>query len=153
MLDPLTALSLAAAVIQFVDFGSKLIATSHEIYISVNGATKENATIGEVTADIKGFCRRLVEQGDTIHGFSSDEVELTRLARSCEELAHDLLCLLANLKVAPGASKWQAFKKAILAARKGGNVQDLEKRLSKIQKQIQARLQHMMAYVHSHLFD
>ena len=148
MLDPLTALSLAASVVQFVEFGGKLISKSHEIYISTNGATKENATIGEVTADIKSISRRLVKQSDTIHGSSPDEVELTNLANSCEELADDLLRLLANLKVAPGASKWEAFKKAVLTARKEGHVQDLEKRLGKVRKQVTSRLQYMMAYVH-----
>lgn len=31
MMDPLTAIGLASAIVQFVDFGRKLVAESHEI--------------------------------------------------------------------------------------------------------------------------
>lgn len=32
MLDPLTALSLAASVVQFVDFGGKIVSEAYQIY-------------------------------------------------------------------------------------------------------------------------
>ena len=43
MLDPLTAVSLVAAILQFVDFGSQIIVSGYEIHCSTHGATEENA--------------------------------------------------------------------------------------------------------------
>ena len=40
-MEPLSALAVACAVIQFVDFGSKLIGTGLEVYKSPNGAPEE----------------------------------------------------------------------------------------------------------------
>jgi hypothetical protein len=50
MLDPLNALSLASAVVQFVDFSSRLISTGYDIYRSNEGAAAENLEIEAATS-------------------------------------------------------------------------------------------------------
>jgi len=47
-MDPLTAISLASSIVQFVDFGSKLIGGAREIYCS----TAQNATLEVVITEI-----------------------------------------------------------------------------------------------------
>ena len=41
-MDPLSALSVAAAVVQFVDYSSRMVSKSREIYKSADGALAEN---------------------------------------------------------------------------------------------------------------
>lgn len=41
-MDPVSALSIAAVVVQFVDFGAKTLSKSHELYRSSRGALNEN---------------------------------------------------------------------------------------------------------------
>ena len=44
MLDPLSALSVAAATVAFVDFGYKLVSETKRTYTDASGATKENVS-------------------------------------------------------------------------------------------------------------
>jgi hypothetical protein len=52
-MDPLTAVSLAGTILQFIDFSSKLVAGTYEIDRSVSGATAENEDITTVISDLK----------------------------------------------------------------------------------------------------
>lgn len=50
MLDPLTALSLASAVVQLVDFGARLLDDSSQLYYK--GRTLELASLKTITDDL-----------------------------------------------------------------------------------------------------
>lgn len=51
-MDPLTALGLASNIVQFVDFASKLISQSHEIYQSADGALEDNVALEHVAKNL-----------------------------------------------------------------------------------------------------
>ena len=146
MLDPLTAISLASAIVQFVDFSIKIVSQTQEIYQSASGATRENVTIGEITQDIKDIYQNVTRNVSSRQPQTND-MALLRLAESCEREADALLLILAELKVPPGASHWTSFRKAIKSARQKGKVQELETRLGKLQKQANSRLLFMMKCV------
>lgn len=57
MLDPLAALSLAASIVQFVDFSSKILSDSYEIYKS--GSTSHHEGIKSITTDLTTLVRRI----------------------------------------------------------------------------------------------
>ncbi|KAL9606948.1 MAG: hypothetical protein Q9167_008086, partial [Letrouitia subvulpina] len=143
MLDPLTALSLASAIVQFVDFGIKIISETQEIYQSASGATQENVTIGQITQDVKDLSQN-VTMNQNVHQAQTYDPLLIKLAESCEGEAVALLSILNELKVPLGASHWTSFKKAIKSARQKGTVQGLEARLDKLQKQVNSRILSMM---------
>jgi hypothetical protein len=44
-LDPLSALSVAASAIQFIDFSSKIVSKGKHIYKSANGVLREDAEV------------------------------------------------------------------------------------------------------------
>lgn len=50
MLDPLTALSLAGNVVQFVQFGCTLAAKAHEVYSFKSGTAEESLEMESVTS-------------------------------------------------------------------------------------------------------
>ena len=93
MIDPLTALSVTSAVIQFVDYGSKLLSQTQEIYHSMNGGLKENITTEDVTADIVALSLNLRKTQN-----SNDEA-LDKLVCSCEREANELLEVLNDLRL------------------------------------------------------
>ncbi len=99
MLDPLTALSVASAVIQLVDFGRKLISQTQETYYTANGATKENATIGEITKDINVLNRNLKDKKASLEAPGAADVALENLVTSSQKVAEELLRILATLEV------------------------------------------------------
>jgi hypothetical protein len=65
MLDPFNALSLASAAVQFVDFGTKLVSTGHDIYKSVEGAATENLEIEAATSILQSLAARFVPATST----------------------------------------------------------------------------------------
>jgi hypothetical protein len=50
-MDPISALSLSAAILQFVDFGSKIIVATYSIYQSTDGTTRETSFKRWLTSD------------------------------------------------------------------------------------------------------
>jgi hypothetical protein len=57
MLDPLTALSLAASIVQVVDFSSRLFRDSVQIY--EDGSTSEHEDIKSITTDLNALAGRI----------------------------------------------------------------------------------------------
>jgi hypothetical protein len=98
-MDPLSALGLAAAVFQFVDFGSKIIHTTYNIHQSANGATQDNLELAELTKTLHNFQTRLATPQKASKGNDTDQKALMKLAARCRDIAADLLKLLDDLKV------------------------------------------------------
>jgi hypothetical protein len=59
VLDPLTALSVAGTIVQFVDFSSKILSHTAEFYNSAEGALSTNEELELVTADLSNLLARL----------------------------------------------------------------------------------------------
>jgi len=58
-MDPLTALSLAGNVVQFVDFGCQLLSHSRELYRSPRGSLAADDEIHLVTVDLRALILKL----------------------------------------------------------------------------------------------
>jgi hypothetical protein len=86
-MDPLTALSLAGTIIQFVDFGCKLLAEGKELYKSTTGILTVNEEL-ELAVDeswIESWfifqpsgSRSIFGIGDTLEGLEKLLVESER---------------------------------------------------------------------------
>lgn len=139
MLDPLTALGLASNIVSFIDYGCKLISDGYELYgKGTLGGTEE---LELVTKDLV----RLANDLTTNPSFASkpsptDNGGLQQLAESCKILADQLLRILATLRPSNPRNGLECFRKAIRKARKRGTIENLEKRLEKIQNQLNIRL-------------
>jgi hypothetical protein len=51
-MDPLSALSVAAAVVQFVGFGTRVLSNARHIYESSSGQTSTNLELSTVANDL-----------------------------------------------------------------------------------------------------
>lgn len=151
MLDPFSAVSLACAIIQFVDFGSKIIVTGHDAYRSSSGTTQEHADMEELTASLYKFQDKFATPGSSGDAAtrSVDQRSLDELARKCSHAAGDILILLEDLKVKETGSlrTWDSLRQACRSVWKKERIQDLEKSLDKISGQINSRLLYMIRYV------
>ena len=87
MLTGLEILGVVSAVIQIVDFGSKLISETQEIYRSASGATTDNVTSKEITKDINALYQDLTRKSETFQRSAPDDIALGNLVDSCEREA------------------------------------------------------------------
>ena len=59
MLEPLTALGLAANLLQFIELGIKVTSKTRDIHNSATGALVENLDLEILTDDLSTVARRL----------------------------------------------------------------------------------------------
>ncbi|KAG7287280.1 hypothetical protein NEMBOFW57_006787 [Staphylotrichum longicolle] len=104
-MEPLSALGVAAAVAQFVDFGLKIAGNAREIYGSLSGATEENQHLETATYMTQRLTEKLVTS--SLGGFAEEEAMLNDLVAECRALSTQLLELLNKLKAKDPKSKMQ----------------------------------------------
>ncbi len=119
-MDPLTALGLAANVVQFIDFGTSLISGTLERYRSATGTSIGNSELESITEDVKQLSIGL--EANT-KGSSKHETALKNLSGRCKDAADELLAVLVDLKVKGKHKKWESFKQAVRSIDKEKKIQ------------------------------
>ena len=66
MLDPWTSLSLAASIVQFIDFGHKLLSESNDLYRA--GKTVQHADLEIIYKDLREVTNSLQTRSKGIEG-------------------------------------------------------------------------------------
>ncbi|KAK0106604.1 hypothetical protein ONS96_004225 [Cadophora gregata f. sp. sojae] len=74
-MEALAALGVAAAVVQFLDFSSKLISKGQQLYHSKNGALIENTEMEEASRRLQGLTETLQT--------SEEDPALVAICESC----------------------------------------------------------------------
>ena len=152
MLDPLTTLSVAAAVVQFVEFGGSLLAKSYEIHKSTDGASVGNGELETTTKELQQLVHllsqplRSIESQDAALNDSSEALII--LAKQCSTAADEFLCTLCELKAAAGSSnkRWESFRKALKFYWRKGRVEAMEKRLQGFRERLNFHVLVSMRY-------
>ena len=146
-------MSLSAAILQFVDFGSKIIVTTYKVYQSTNGATQENLELAELTTTLHDFQTRLAAPRTPSKGNDIDQKALEELAAKCRNIAADLLKLLNGLKVQvtdKGLRRTlNSLRQGYRSSLKKGQVARYEKLLGDITVRVNSHLLAMTRYVES----
>lgn len=140
-LDPLTALSLAATVVQFVDFSCKLLSKGHEIYASADGASVGNREVELIAKDLRNLNARLngsvATRRATNPNLTNSEKALVDLSLNCSAVADELLVVLDQLKVQGNSNRrWKSFRQALQSLLKKGKVDEINLRLQAIRQEL-----------------
>jgi hypothetical protein len=138
MAESLAAFGLASNIVQFVDFGMKLISYGRELYSSAEGVLKENNTIEKIALDIKLMTQNLAS------GVNHDEA-LQGLVTACNKLSHDLLAVLDTLKIDTEKDRrMEAMKKSLKSLQKRREIKGIYKRLCKVRDQVCSHLNYLL---------
>ncbi|KAG4428595.1 hypothetical protein IFR05_015919 [Cadophora sp. M221] len=141
MLDPLTAFSLAGTVMEFIDFGCKIISTTRELSQSRNGASEEVNNHEVITRDLLSLSEKLeasVEECfvDGVSYTGSDEA-LKKLCEGCDSLSKKMLKRLDKLKIQDGAGKRATLKQAIKTLWSHNELSEIAAQLASYQRQME----------------
>lgn len=143
-MDPITALSLAAAVVQFVDFGSRLAKDAYTNYKAAEGDPSAEKTEIELTAELSKLCSQLTKHFKSNEQPSDNELAIQKLAQACHNEAQSLVKLLASHTVpdtSTGISRgWDALRKALRHGWNKNQIQEFERKLDRIQLQLSLHL-------------
>jgi hypothetical protein len=138
VLDPWTAMGLAGNIVQFVDFGCKLISETRTIYKSKAGASERTRNLETITADLEQLCDGLaisVSRGTTM----VDE-NLRRIAFECQEVAKELRTVLLTLHIDGKETVWSSFIVAVQEIWTKDRVTSLASRLDALQGQLNTHI-------------
>ncbi|TGO07645.1 hypothetical protein BTUL_0257g00060 [Botrytis tulipae] len=151
MLDPLSALSFAATIVQFVDFGSKVISTATELHHSSEGALANNLELSTIISDLSSISNDLSvrSSGQGMHSYNKDELALIGLASQCKELSDKLLHDLDGLNIKKAHTKWASARQAMRSLWKEAYISEISKRLDGFRNQLVLRLVALLADKHS----
>ncbi|KAK7914010.1 hypothetical protein PG985_011713 [Apiospora marii] len=154
-MEALAAVSLAGNILQFVDSTKKLLSTTRQI--SDLGAKEETIELQTLTRDLQSWVKRVtppdVKEGANLR---DEEKSIRSLGAQCNELASQLLDVLAKLQVKRdgGLRHVESLYKALLTEWKKDEIATLQTRLDRIGNCIQ---RHLASYdsrkVSEQLFD
>lgn len=138
-MDPLTAISVASNVVQFIDFGIRLLRGSREIYNTASGSAKELDDLATVVWDLKSLTQGMKTSTTSVAGSSlqtRDDAELLALAREAESSADKLLGLL--LKLEPqGTHRWGLFRSVFKYTQKRTELEAEKRRLDMLRAKLE----------------
>jgi hypothetical protein len=143
-MDPLTALSAAAAVVQFADFGFRLVKSAHELYTSPAGQKTEYIQLSIVSHDLSHLADAVkAKLGDN----NWAPGEILRLCRECASTNEELQDMLGKLKargdtkLSLAADSWRATLRQVATA---SDIEKLANRLSEIRQQMNLALLYLL---------
>ncbi|KAE9366867.1 hypothetical protein N431DRAFT_471897 [Stipitochalara longipes BDJ] len=141
MLDPLTALSVAGNIVQFVDFSIRLITKGSELYNSADGSSIGNAELEVIANDLQELNCHLQQPPpapDTVKTtWTAEDVALHKLAEQCSSVAQELLQTLDKLKVQGTSNRrWKSFRQALKGLIKKDEVDAIAQRLQNFRNEL-----------------
>lgn len=145
MAESIAILGVVASIVQFVDFGIRLLTKTQNMYRSADGLLKEHVEISEITDDVKKLTGQILTSS-TDYGQIVNE-NFKNLVKTCEDLSNKLLHLLKKLRRKEGKAKtWQSVKASFNSIRRVQEVQNIYKRLWGVREQICFHLTVMLRY-------
>lgn len=136
VLEAFGAIALAGNILQFIEFTSKVVSKSVDVYHSASGASQENIVLQTITEEL----RRLSDSIAVEHvGASEDDQALVTLAGLCRAQAVKLMTVLQGLNVrADGkqSRKWESVYQALKSEWKKDEIEEFQKTLARFQTQI-----------------
>lgn len=129
-MDPLSALSIATSVVQFVDYGTRLLSKARELHISAHGALTENI-------ELEAASERLRTLTMPLQHVARDEA-LKHICTSCMAVSKELIMKLDNLKVPNGYKnkKWKSFRQAFKSVVSKGKIEEIKGRLHSLRMEL-----------------
>lgn len=118
-MDPLSAISVAAAVVQFVDFSSRLLMDTVEIFRSSANqpGNRDNIDISEISRDLSALSDEVQSQyrlvGIPPNG-GSEEV-FVRLCATCKAIGEELEGCVADVKIHIANNPTRAIRSFLIA--------------------------------------
>ncbi|KAJ5995764.1 hypothetical protein N7481_002741 [Penicillium waksmanii] len=138
VLDPLSSLSLACTVCQFLEFSGTLFSKSHKIYKSATGYDEDTDSLLGITRDLRSLTDKL-EPPIHSKSLSAEETELANLGDRCKKTADELLLVLGDLQDSK-TSRWSSFRAALKTVWTHDRIDEMARKLESYRSQLILRL-------------
>lgn len=138
-MDPISAVGVAAAAVEFLTFGLHALELCREIRDAQDGATKANQDLESATKDINDIIKDL---STSTRNANTGQRRIIALARDCLASSDELLKLLGNVRGAGNAKPTHATIATFKAIKARRQIEKLKASLEYKQKSLDAALTH-----------
>ena len=141
MAEAIAFFGLAANVMQFLEYGSKIISASHrsaQEYVELNFIATD---LKQVTHDLQSSVQAK-PSGDA----TQNDIKLQGLAMKCRDVCLELLQVLGKLQAHDGRGRWRTFHKALLTVLSETQVNALHKKMDDFRQEFVLRLLMSLRY-------
>jgi hypothetical protein len=141
-MDPLTALGLASSIVQFVDFGCKVVSKSHELYRSAAGASIENIEYESIIHDLTNLNARLTLEPSarSNRDLKSNNQALGDLCSGCNDIAAELLAVLEQAKVQGKHRRWKTLAQVLRSTWSDAKISEISARLDRYRQELNTHI-------------
>jgi RecA-family ATPase len=147
-MDPLSALSLAGNVLQFIDFGTKLFSKAGELYKSTVGSLAANDQLELVTADLRALVSKLRQslsseetQGEIVQEDKETWSSFKRVCDEAADVADEIILRLGKLRLQDGKfRRLRSILQAVETLWSEREITSLLKRLSSLRIALETRV-------------
>ena len=139
----MTAVSLASAVVQFVDFSCKIVSKSKQLNAAARGGGMEANNSEIVTRDLLKLSENMKEKLSHAVGDESpseDDQALEEICTRCIGVSETLLARLEKLKVQQGDGKWRLTLQATRSVWSEKELDELSRQLTTFRSQLELRV-------------
>lgn len=147
-MEPLTALGLAGNVVQFIDFGCKLIAKARDVHR--DGSVVEHDDMLVVNDDLRRYTTKLRDTmrptGTLQLALSEDDTSFLDICDGCLRVARDLEQALNKLRLPDKPSKWKSFRQALKSVWGKERLAEMKNRLDLYSEQLDRRMLASIGY-------
>lgn len=147
-MDPLSALSLAGNILQFIDFGTKLFSKAGELYKSTVGSLAANDQLELVTADLRALISKLRQslsseetQEETAQEDKETWSSFNRVCDEAADVADEIILRLGKLRLQDGKfRRLRSILQAVETLWSEREITSLLKRLSSLRIALETRV-------------
>ncbi|KAI0182255.1 hypothetical protein EV127DRAFT_476064 [Xylaria flabelliformis] len=146
VLEALSAIGLAANIIQFIDYTYRILSESQEIFHSASGISAQHADIEAIAVSLSELSSTLVPPSTPPSiKLPPDEAEIRRLATLSRDTAQDLISCIQNLQRCGGRRRrWASIRQALEGLWNKDKIDQLVKRLNDMRSQLST---HILAHI------
>ena len=137
----LEAIGVAAAILQFVDFGSKLLVTGYDVYRSQAGETSQAIHTQSLCTELKLLSAQLSQTPTRMNTLNDREKSLWQLADRTYDLAWHLGLLLDSLKLKRTSFRsWGALRQSWRILHQKNKIAEMNAQLEEIRSMMDTTL-------------
>ena len=142
-MEALTAIGLAANILQFIDLGIKVVSKGNQIYRSGDGTLPEHHDLAVVTNDLLLLQTKLsgcLRPSGSSSCLSEDDQALEKLAGASNDLAVQLLGRLNRVKAQGRHLRWKSWRQALKSICTKKDVDEMARRMALLRDELNTRI-------------
>jgi hypothetical protein len=148
MMDPLTSLSVASSVVQFVDFTFKIYSETRQLY--EDGKLEVHAQASKAVKDLAGFTKemgRSIRVDGKLRKLTENETQFEEICKDCTKLADKMTARLKEFEVTRKGEILKSVGHVFKSMWSAKELAELEKKLERYRDMMNSRLLGSLRYV------